>query len=486
MSLDNELAKNLPKLVPLRIWVIVNPTSGGNRGEKLAKKLHGAIRKNVLVNSSNIIETTLSQLQKQVPPICFPQMPETPCAAIVIRSTESSESTAIAATICKLFIHHSSSSAATSSSTSFDTQQHQLRLFNDIVVAIGGDGTLSEVVHGLCTGTLGVIKKTNGASGGTEAWPADATVLSRNLPRLVYLPSGTGADFARLGFNCHNIDEVISVLKCLIPTEDSNSPPGGGNTNSSSPTTAAGGVSGGTSTPRFQSCRIDVGSVAYPKTGTRRYFINECSVGMSSDVIIKSENYKKTWLRHFGGLVIFFAAAIVALVQMKPKPMRLRRLPCSSSSQPNNASMVSVPCPSGKDGRTTRLTPAEIRADLELENRWVDFPASTIAFGNGKYFGGGMMICPHGDPTDQLFAVTAWYATFWAFVLRVFGVYNGNHVKWAETTTLEGSRFEVDVAEGATEQQFCETDGELGEELPAIIEFMGSINLLRPSGRKSQ
>jgi diacylglycerol kinase family enzyme len=480
MSLDNELAKNLPKLIPLRIWVIVNPTSGGNRGEKLVKKLASAIRKKILVNSSNIVETTLSELMTQAPPICFPQMPETPCSAIVVRTTESGQSTAIAANISKTYIHFSSSIASLSIPS--DAQQ---RSFNDIVVAIGGDGTLSEVVHGLCTGTLEVVKKPNGSDRGSESWSADATVLSRHLPRLVYLPSGTGADFARLGFNCQNIDEVISVLKCLIPTEDSNGCTPVGNS-SSSPAVAGAANGSSSSTPRFQSCRIDIGSVMYPKTGTRRYFVNECSVGMSSDVIIKSENYKKTWLRHFGGLIIFFAAAIVALVQMKPKSMRLRRLPCGSGSQPKNTSMVSVPCPSGKDGRAVRLTPAEIRADLEIESRWVDFPASTIAFGNGKFFGGGMMICPHGDPTDQLFAVTAWYATFWAFVLRMFGVYNGNHVKWAETTTLEGSRFEVDVAEGAVEQQFCETDGELGEQLPAIIEFMGSMNMLRPSGRKSQ
>lgn len=476
MTIDGEATKAALKLPSLRIWVIVNPTSGGNSGEKLVKKLVKAIRKDVLINSSSFVETTLSELLLPQPSTsaCFPQMPETPCSAIIVRTSKSSESIPIAFNICKTFIHSSSA----------DRQ----RSFSDVVVVIGGDGTLSEVVHGLCTGALEVAKSNSGTCATDDVAMSDATTLSRSVPRLIYLPSGTGADFARLGYNCRTVDDVTLVLKCLVPNEDSasNTPVG----NNSSPTSTSAGSTGNTipssaplSTPRFQSCRIDIGSVMYPKTGTRRFFINECSIGMSSDVIIKSENYKKTWLRHFGGLIIFFTAAIVSLIQMEPKPVRLRRLPCGA--QASNSSMVAVPCPSGKDGRAVRLTPAEICADLEVENRWVDFPASTIAFGNGKYFGGGMMICPHGDPTDQLFAVTAWYATFWAFVLRMCGVYSGSHVKWASTTTLEGSRFEVDVAEGA-DRQYCETDGELGEELPAVIEFMGQLNMLRPATRKAQ
>lgn len=457
MSVESDCSKASSQL-PLRVWVIVNPTSGGGRGERVVEKVTTAIRKKVLLNPSNIVELSISDLIRQPPPVCFPQLPETPCAVIVIRTTASGESSMIAAEVCKKFVH------ASMGYFSCDRQ------CNDVILAIGGDGSLSEVVDGLCRGTLEVARGRK-VLGGTDGL-TEATVLSRFMPRIVYLPSGTGADFARLGFNCQSVDDVTCVLNGLLPCEESSSC-NSGNTGSNGNTNSG-------SSARFQSCRVDIGSVMYPRSGNRRYFVNECSVGMSSDVIIKSERYKKMWFRHLGGLIIFFIAAIVALVQMKPRPMRVRRLPCATTEK-HSSTTTGVPCPSGKDGRVLRLSPAEIRADLEIENRWVDFPASTIAFGNGKYFGGGMMICPHGDPTDQLFAVTAWYATFWAFVLRMFGVYNGNHVKWAETTTFEGSRFEVDGAESASERLFCETDGELGEELPAIIEFMGSMNMLRPA-----
>lgn len=420
-----------------RFWIIGNPTSGGGKGEKLISKLQSALAPVV----GSMTEWTLSDLVSRgaaPPPLG---------SAAIIRSAAPRQGVDIARAVAQSFVHANSSSMSTESS----------RCSSDVVIAIGGDGTLSEVVNGLCMGTLAAV----------QLDMQDSVKLSRFLPRLVYLPSGTGTDFARLGYCCNSVNDVVSVVQAIVTC-----------------TAASCGHDAASVShhARFESFRIDVGSVFFRKTGNRRFFINECSTGMSCDVIIRSDRYKNSWMRYLGGTIVFFAAAIIALIQLKPIAMRLRRLPSDTDASANplaQSKSSSVQCPSGKDGRAVRLTPREIQADAEVVGQWVDFPSSTIAFGNGKYFGGGMMVCPHGDPTDQLFAVTAWYATFWPFVLRLYGVYSGSHAKWSSTTTLEGRRFEVDVAEGASEEQYCEMDGELGEALPAVVEFMGNIVMLR-------
>lgn len=424
----------LPNFGSSRFWVVANPTGGGGRGEEVIQNLVTALRA-TFGASMALVEWKHQDLAERAnPPTGNPSV-------IVLRTERERHSVEIAESIVQTYLFPS---AAVSSELTRPT---------DVMVAIGGDGTLSEVVNGMCRGTVKSSAALRDSRGGAEA-----IVISKCLPRLVYLAAGTGADFSRLGYCCRTVDDVVSVVSGLVVGAQDGS--------------------------RYQSFRIDVGSVLFPTTGTRRYFINECSVGISCDVILRSERYKKSWLRFLGGTIIFFAAAIVALVQLKPTPMRLRRLPSEATATPV-ASSTAVKCPSGKDGRVVRLTPQEIQQDSEIVGQWVDFPASTIAFANGKYFGGGMMVAPHGDPTDQLFALTVWYATFWPFVLRLYGVYSGSHTSWSSTTTLEGKRFEVDVKEGSAEKQFCEMDGELGEELPAVVEFMGNVLMLRPNQKRA-
>jgi diacylglycerol kinase family enzyme len=311
---------------------------------------------------------------------------------------------------------------------------------NSVVIVVGGDGTLGEVIHGLCRTTLAVYQD--------DVTP-QPNVLNQRLPRILYLPSGTGADFARLGFCCTSIEDVIQALQ----------------------------------SPRI--VRIDIGCATFRRTDNQRFFINECSVGISADVILRTERYKKSCLRYLGGTIIFFISAIIALLQLTPMPMRIRRLPSDSSLASSDAVRITPPS-TGKDGRRKRLSPQEVRRDVEHVGQWVDFPSSTIAFCNGKYFGGGMKIAPHGDPTDQSLAVTAWYCTFFPFVMRLISVYNGNHVKWSSTTTLEGCRFEVDSAEGYTQDIFCETDGEIAEQLPAIVECKACISMCLPPKKSNR
>ncbi|ESL10670.1 hypothetical protein TRSC58_01592 [Trypanosoma rangeli SC58] len=307
------------------------------------------------------------------------------------------------------------------------------------------------------------------------------------------------------------------------------------------------------------------------------FFINECSCGMSCDVIEKCEEYKESKLLSLlGGKLMFAVASIVSVYQVRPKPFRLVALPefaqlPSNSRVPRRigsdllhphlimndaalqgvqhdfqwvkASAATEALPAmeplrfganyyafdvqgesvasdhtasaayektvvnlfysdqcGKEAKTPEDIVAAID-DTDVPGRWIYLKSSTLAFANGRWFGGGLQVAPHANPTDGQLSVTSWVAGFAQFVSHAPSLYTGNHTHWPSTTIWNTTRTIIDVdtrlslgsaADNSASRieilmQSCETDGEILERLPAIIEVLAVVTMLAPrcqSGRR--
>lgn len=142
------------------------------------------------------------------------------------------------------------------------------------VVAVGGDGSIHEVVCGLMQARdrlVGVTQKTG------EEGPGK---LPDSLPRLGILGQGTGGDFRRtLGIE-HRLDKYCEVIA-------------GGRTR-----------------------EVDVGSFSYKSfdgSERRAHFINILSAGMGGLV----DQYVAEMGRSIGGTAAYFAASLRGLVQSR-------------------------------------------------------------------------------------------------------------------------------------------------------------------------
>ena len=136
----------------------------------------------------------------------------------------------------------------------------------EIVIAVGGDGTINEVVNGFFVEDMPVSE---GA-------------------RLGYVPMGTGGDFQRT---------------VQLPTD---------------PAAVADYLANGRIWP------IDIGKirlVAHDGTPVQRYFINLASFGMGGDVSIKAKN---SWAASAGGRAAFLWATFAVFFQYGGKNVRLR------------------------------------------------------------------------------------------------------------------------------------------------------------------
>jgi len=135
----------------------------------------------------------------------------------------------------------------------------------DLIVAVGGDGTLNEVLNGFF-------------ENGNVLFPKAA---------LAYIPNGTGADFSRtLGFHGRTIDQHIERL-----------------------------VSGEVS-------HLDCGEVRFVNTAgeeTNRLFINESSLGFSAttaDAVNKAS-------KHFRGKLPFLIGVVRCLSTLKNPSLKI-------------------------------------------------------------------------------------------------------------------------------------------------------------------
>ena len=244
-----------------------------------------------------------------------------------------------------------------------------------LIVALGGDGTISEVADGLvtagCDAEMGII------------------------------PRGTGGDFRRsLGIENELFAAAEHVRKSKVR-------------------------------------KVDVGRVTFAThdgTETSRHFVNVTSVGFSSVVAKRANEGSK----RLGGRISFLAAVVNSLL-----------------TYDNAEVVVSV-----DDGEARRMT-------LLL-----------AAVGNGRFFGGGMKICPEAVLDDSYFDfVTVGDLGRLEVLAKIHRIYSGNHLSMKEVSSVRCRRLHLAPADPKAEIPL-EIDGETPGRLPARFEILeGALRL---------
>jgi YegS/Rv2252/BmrU family lipid kinase len=135
----------------------------------------------------------------------------------------------------------------------------------EVVIAVGGDGTVNEVVNGLMR----------------------LHEVGRPVPELAVVPRGTGRDFVRTFAIPRRLDDALSLVR------------------------------------RGDSRAIDVGRVefrAWDGSDGVSYFANVASAGMSGAVAKRANSTSKA----MGGKLSFLAATLAVFAHWKPGPMDVR------------------------------------------------------------------------------------------------------------------------------------------------------------------
>jgi YegS/Rv2252/BmrU family lipid kinase len=238
-----------------------------------------------------------------------------------------------------------------------------------LIVAMGGDGTISEVADGIL------------AAGGTS--------------ELGIIPRGTGGDFRR---TLDLRDDPGEASRRIRDTP--------------ARLLDAGRVS----------FVADDGSLA------ERHFVNVVSFGFSSDVARRANTSSK----RLGGRVAFFAATVRSLV-----------------SYDNADVLVSI--------------------DDQPERR---LSVLLAAVGNGRFFGGGMKICPEALLDDGLLDLVIVGNLGRAGVIaNIHRIYSGMHLTMKEVQGARVRRLKVAPADRAAKIPL-EVDGETPGHLPASFELL--------------
>jgi YegS/Rv2252/BmrU family lipid kinase len=245
-----------------------------------------------------------------------------------------------------------------------------------LVVAFGGDGTISEVADGLV------------AAGGKS--------------EMGVIPRGTGGDFRRsLGIENQLFSAAENVRKS-------------------------------------QARKVDVGKASFVDHDgetASRHFVNIASVGFSSVVAERANQSSK----RLGGKVSFLSAVARSLF-----------------TYDNTEVAVSV-----DGGEAKRMT-------LLL-----------AAVGNGRFFGGGMKICPEAHLDDGHFdLVTVGDLGRMEVLAKIHRIYSGNHLSMEEVRSLRCHKLHMAPAD-PTAKIPVEIDGETPGHLPASFEILKGVLTLR-------
>ncbi len=99
---------------------------------------------------------------------------------------------------------------------------------------------------------------------------------------------------------------------------------------------------------------------------------------------------------------------------------------------------------------------------------WFEGPSMTVALGNGRFFGGGMMITPDADPSDgKLEVVSLGDLSRRGALALTSKIYNGTHVHARGVTVTSGTRIEAEATH-AWATVLLDVDGEQPGKLPLV------------------
>ncbi len=243
-----------------------------------------------------------------------------------------------------------------------------------LLVAVGGDGTVNEVVNGMA-----------GADGA----------------ELAVIPRGTGTDFARTFAIPRKLEDAIRVAQS-------------DNTR-----------------------MIDLGRATYRtwagvEAGT--YFANVASVGMSGAIAKRTNESSKL----LGGKLSYLWATLAVF---------------------------------------SRWTAGEVHVSVDGETR--EGRMHDVIVANGRYFGGGIMICPDAEPDDGRFDVLLLGdLTKRDLVLTMPKTYKGRHLPHPKAELLRGAAVGVDAPHALP----IELDGEQPGTTPVRFEVVPNALRLRVPG----
>ncbi|HEY4393318.1 MAG TPA: diacylglycerol kinase family protein [Polyangia bacterium] len=240
-----------------------------------------------------------------------------------------------------------------------------------LIVALGGDGTISEVANGILEA---------GAGAETE---------------LGIIPRGTGGDFRRTLELPHDITEAAQRIR------------------------------EGRARP------IDAGRVHFRGHAGQtlvHFFVNVASFGFSSTVATRANASSK----RFGGRLAFFGATLRVLASYDNTDVWL----------------------------TIEDRPRERRRIL------------MAAVGNGRFFGGGMKICPEARLDDGVLdLVTVGDFSKGEVITNIGRLYEGTHLELEAVDNARVTRLTVEPVESDARIPI-ELDGETPGHLPAVVEIV--------------
>ncbi|MBS2024215.1 MAG: diacylglycerol kinase family lipid kinase [Deltaproteobacteria bacterium] len=121
-----------------------------------------------------------------------------------------------------------------------------------------------------------------------------------------------------------------------------------------------------------------------------------------------------------------------------------------------------------------------LRASLD-GGPFEELTITSYSVGNGRYFGGGMMVAPEAKLDDGMFHVTIWTGfTLVDFVVKSAGLYDGSHVKFKGTRTASARTLRLEPGSKSNGRKArVELDGELVGRVPVTYTALpGAIRLV--------